>query len=1170
MASRASRRRFTRNSVVDSGVSGGILAALDNNLSFINSVCSPITTRTSKHHDGSDDEDDFLESSKGSNSNEDQENHTVRKGKGKGKGVPDVVYGQDGGKDMSAISSKSFLSSSRKQPKRTNIVIASSSDDESNRDDDVISESEEEESSEEESVRLRKPIRRPARYSYLSMKDLRPNASLETHQQHAGGKSSESEDLGSDQLSSEVEFVDDDVAEEQDDCSGDYSPPGDGRHGDDSFITDNSDEDLVIDEDFDDDEEEPEWARRRRPGANDKCNYSRTEDRGTPPPKPKSEPSLNSDSLPLASTQERNDSLSASMDATDSEREEVAPNSGAVLSPALQPYTPSSKREKSPSVTPSGGQQSPESVAPMFPDSPVSELRSSQDNNDTPMTPNLGVDHAASEENANDFNPHGEGESMNKLEASPLGDTEDDVSLNRSAESKQGDADVSQLQSLVGVLNLTNYDKEEREAPVSSPTPAQHQSMEAVTYPSAGAALKLTSHHSEENHTPLHIVGSPSLVQYQSKETDTAPSAGGRDSPIHVSQSTVQPDVPLEEMPEESAAFGSLATTKPDNEKERFPSTPNHRWQNESLDDDLFLPNKSPVPLSALHNTPDLHIGQTGWEDDAMMPYDSFAQGPFTAPVSPMPGSTACIPNLEQTNADLSEERDGTDSVRLKHEGTKETPASSQTKLSPAKAYGFSPVEYHTMKPLENEAIDDINQKEVYELAQKTEYSYLQRELDGLEQPSTSHIYGNLAAAGLEDCPIKANLDRLDGIPVDITIDTGDECVNCDESKQDNVGDTVEYNHDSADNEKTTETEIGDNACNGHENAINNESAGERLSHAIATQDEANWSSADITEGPGNVDNGGDNDDETELDDEDIDTYTITSSCCYSVAQSPKAVEAHEEASVTSVGDHGVVVAVLDDDQSEDGDTEAIVEAVVIDEDSVSESAQDDACLEEDSVVTEGTIVTPQRLAFIGGRTQVEDITSTMQASANVLSPLQTPIKTENTVHVPPCAQNSLLNISNKTPMCRMSQRKDSTVAGTGQEKKASFVKRGKWTLGSKIGHGTFGTVYMCMTEAGTLMAAKQVPADKLVVDDIRREIELLKYLNHPNIVAYRGSEVKDSNLYIFQEWVPGGSVTCLLHKFGPFSTAVVRVYLKQVLLGLAFLHSRNILHRDIKGRSLV
>lgn len=106
----------------------------------------------------------------------------------------------------------------------------------------------------------------------------------------------------------------------------------------------------------------------------------------------------------------------------------------------------------------------------------------------------------------------------------------------------------------------------------------------------------------------------------------------------------------------------------------------------------------------------------------------------------------------------------------------------------------------------------------------------------------------------------------------------------------------------------------------------------------------------------------------------------------------------------------------------------------------------------------------------------------------------------------------------------------------------------------------------MCMTEAGTLMAAKVIQADKSIIGDMRREVDILKRLDHPNIVAYRGSDVKGSNLYIFQEWVPGGSVTSMLSKFGPFPIPTVRIYLKQILLGLSYLHDNKILHRDIKG----
>lgn len=131
-------------------------------------------------------------------------------------------------------------------------------------------------------------------------------------------------------------------------------------------------------------------------------------------------------------------------------------------------------------------------------------------------------------------------------------------------------------------------------------------------------------------------------------------------------------------------------------------------------------------------------------------------------------------------------------------------------------------------------------------------------------------------------------------------------------------------------------------------------------------------------------------------------------------------------------------------------------------------------------------------------------------------------------------------------------------------------VKPGRWTLGALIGKGAFGSVHTCMTEAGSLLAVKVVHANRAAMKDIRQEIELLKTFCHPNVVAYCGSEVRDSNLYIFQEWVPGGSVTSMLSKFGTFSLSVSKVYLEQVLAGLLYLHSRQVLHRDIKGSNIL
>ena len=136
---------------------------------------------------------------------------------------------------------------------------------------------------------------------------------------------------------------------------------------------------------------------------------------------------------------------------------------------------------------------------------------------------------------------------------------------------------------------------------------------------------------------------------------------------------------------------------------------------------------------------------------------------------------------------------------------------------------------------------------------------------------------------------------------------------------------------------------------------------------------------------------------------------------------------------------------------------------------------------------------------------------------------------------------------------------------------KVQGVKKGKWTLGSKIGVGSFGVVHVGMnTLTGTLMAVKciHISSDHDTMEDLEREIHFMKSLSHVHIVRYIGVE-RDSHkemLYIFQEWVPGGSVSSLLQKFGSFSMPVIRSYLQQIVLGLQYLHSKNILHRDIKG----
>ena len=62
------------------------------------------------------------------------------------------------------------------------------------------------------------------------------------------------------------------------------------------------------------------------------------------------------------------------------------------------------------------------------------------------------------------------------------------------------------------------------------------------------------------------------------------------------------------------------------------------------------------------------------------------------------------------------------------------------------------------------------------------------------------------------------------------------------------------------------------------------------------------------------------------------------------------------------------------------------------------------------------------------------------------------------------------------------------------------------------------------------------------------------------------GAIQEAAHINVFVEWMAGGSIASLLDKHGVFTESVITRYLHQILLGLEYLHSNGILHRDLKG----
>ena len=74
--------------------------------------------------------------------------------------------------------------------------------------------------------------------------------------------------------------------------------------------------------------------------------------------------------------------------------------------------------------------------------------------------------------------------------------------------------------------------------------------------------------------------------------------------------------------------------------------------------------------------------------------------------------------------------------------------------------------------------------------------------------------------------------------------------------------------------------------------------------------------------------------------------------------------------------------------------------------------------------------------------------------------------------------------------------------------------------------------------------------------------------LSHPNIVTYYGIEVHRDKVYLFMEYCEAGSLLSLLRTMDKLGEKLVQWYVLQILRGLSYLHSKNIVHRDIKPDS--
>ena len=127
------------------------------------------------------------------------------------------------------------------------------------------------------------------------------------------------------------------------------------------------------------------------------------------------------------------------------------------------------------------------------------------------------------------------------------------------------------------------------------------------------------------------------------------------------------------------------------------------------------------------------------------------------------------------------------------------------------------------------------------------------------------------------------------------------------------------------------------------------------------------------------------------------------------------------------------------------------------------------------------------------------------------------------------------------------------------------------------IGEGAFGEVYKVRHKATKNMyAIKVISKEKILASNmlphIRREIRIMYSLTHPHIVKLYNHFEDDKNFYLVLELASGGTLWQRLARFKSFDEASAAQYLREVILAVEYLHSRDppIIHRDIKPENIL
>jgi carbon catabolite-derepressing protein kinase len=134
----------------------------------------------------------------------------------------------------------------------------------------------------------------------------------------------------------------------------------------------------------------------------------------------------------------------------------------------------------------------------------------------------------------------------------------------------------------------------------------------------------------------------------------------------------------------------------------------------------------------------------------------------------------------------------------------------------------------------------------------------------------------------------------------------------------------------------------------------------------------------------------------------------------------------------------------------------------------------------------------------------------------------------------------------------------------------------GKYEIGKLLGCGAFAKVYHArnlrngQSVAVKVINKKKVTANANLMGNIKREISIMRKLNHPHIVKLYEVLATKTKIYFVMEFLKGGELFAKVANRGRFSEDLGRKYFQQLISAVGYCHSRGVLHRDLKPENLL